>query len=407
MRGGTAFRNAHIMGSEQPAVCVPSRAMLLTGRSLFHLHKTGNVIPPEHPTYPQLLRKAGYDTFAAGKWHNDRASFARSFSGGGAIFFGGMGDQAKVNVYDFDAGGTYPKDRVRVGGRYSTELFTDEAVNFIRGRKDKPGRPFYLHLAFTVPHDPRTVPPGYEGRYDPADVKLPENFLPRHPFDNGEMDVRDEVLTTRPLSPDYLKRELAAYYAMITHMDEQIGRVLEALRESGHADNTIVVFAADNGLALGSHGLLGKQNLYQHSVGVPLVIKGPGIPAGQTSDALCYLTDLCPTLLDLAGVSSPAGIDGKSLLPVLRGEKDSIRDGLLFAYKDFQRGYRDGRWKLIQYFVADRYFTVQLFDLKADPYETRNLAGDPGHSDTLARLRKAMDEAQQAADDPQAGKWPG
>lgn len=397
VRGGVAFRNAHIEGSMQPAVCVPSRAMLLTGRSLLRLEKTGSVIPPRQPTFPELLRQAGYATFAAGKWHNDRASFARSFTGGGAIFFGGMGDQAKVNVWAFDPTGAYAKGSSHVGAKYSTELFADEAVRFLREHKGD--QPFYLHLAFTVPHDPRMIPPAYDGRYDPAKVPLPPNVLPQHPFDNGEMKVRDEALTGWPRSEAYVRREVAAYYAMIEHMDGQIGRVLTALKEAGHGDDTVVVFAADNGLALGSHGLLGKQNLYEHSVGVPLVIKGPGAAAGKTTDALCHLTDLCPTLLEFAGVAAPPGLDGRSLVPVLRGERDAHRDGLLFAYKNVQRGYRDERFKLIEYDVNGTR-TTQLFDLRDDPHETKDLSTDPAHAETLARLRKQMTDAQRKAGDP-------
>jgi arylsulfatase A-like enzyme len=371
--------------------------MLLTGRSLFRLEKNGQVIPPEHPTYPELLRKAGYVTFAAGKWHNDRPSFARSFSAAGSVFFGGMSDQSKIAVHGFDPQGEYRGEGKAEEGKYSSELFADEAAKFLAGRKADP-RPFYLHLAFTVPHDPRKAPPGYEGKYDPEKLPLPDNFLPRHPFDSGELKGRDEELSDRPLKPEYVKRELAAYYAMIEHMDAQVGRVLAALKESGRAGETLVIFAADNGLALGSHGLLGKQNLYEHSVRVPLIVKGPGLPAGRSTDALCYLLDLFPTICQWTGTDAPPN-GGLSLLPVIRGEKESVRDGLFFAYRAQQRAYRDARYKLIEYDVKGER-TTQLFDLAEDPGEKKNLAERAEHAPTLARLRKALIEAQRASGDP-------
>lgn len=401
-RGGVTFRGAHIMGSQHVAVCIPSRAMLLSGRSLFRLKDNGQIIPPESPTYPELLRRSGYVTFATGKWHNDRQSFARSFSGGAAIFFGGMTSHSGTPVYDFDPSGKYPRGASRPGDKYSSTLFTDAAVAFIRSHKGD--APFYVHLAYTTPHDPREVPPGYKDRYDVRALKPPENFLPEHPFDNGEMRVRDELLAERPRSADYVKRELATYYAMITHMDEQVGRVLAGLKEAGHAENTIVVFAADHGLALGSHGLLGKQNLYEHSVRVPLIVRGPGIPAGQVNDALCYLMDVCPTLLECAGAGVPQQIEGRSLLPVLKGEKRDVRGGLFLAYRDVQRGFFDGRFKLIEYWVSGRR-TTQLFDLKSDPHELHSLAGEEASADVVARLQRQMAEAQRDLQDPEAGKW--
>ena len=215
------------------------------------------------------------------------------------------------------------------------------------------------------------------------------------------MNVRDEVLSARPLTPDYVRRELAAYYAMVEHMDAQVGRVLAALDATGRAGETVVIFAADNGLALGSHGLLGKQNLYEHSVRVPLIVKGPGIPAGRSTDALCYLLDLFPTVCEWTGLESPPN-DGRSLLPVMRGEKESVRDGLMFAYRAEQRAYRDERYKLIEYDVKGAR-TTQLFDLKDDPSERRDLSEVAQHAGTLARLRGRLAGAQKEHGDPRAG----
>lgn len=282
VRDGFTFTHAFCQGSNVPAVCVPSRAMLLTGRPLFH---TQNVIPPEYPMWPEVLRQAGYVTFGTGKWHNNPPAFNRCFDRGGAIFFGGMGDQFKVRVQDYDPAGKYERPRQRIGEKFSSELFTDEAVRFLEAYKGE--QPFCLYVAYTAPHDPRTPPGEYATMYDPARLALPASFLPVHPFNNGELKVRDEALAPWPRTPEAVRKHTADYYGMITHLDAQVGRVLRALEATGRAGNTLVVFTSDHGLALGRHGLFGKQNLYDHSMRPPLVLTGPGVPRGGRSDALC------------------------------------------------------------------------------------------------------------------------
>ena len=390
---GTAFTHATIMGSTIPAVCCPSRAMLMSGRGLYHVPRDlGDFV-----TFPELLQDAGYATFGTGKWHNEPPSFARSFSQGSKIFFGGMSNHLEVPVHDFDAGGEYPKDSSYVGKSFSSELFSDAAIQFLReyGESD----PFLMYVSYTAPHDPRMAPKEYASMYDPAHITLPENFMPEHPFDNGELTIRDEKLAPWPRTPEVIREHIAAYYAMITHLDAHIGRVLEALEESGHAEDTIIIFAGDNGLAVGQHGLLGKQNLYEHSIRVPLVFSGPGIPAGERSDALCYLLDIFPTLCDLVGLPTPESVEGRSLAPILSGERQAVYDGLFFAYRDVQRAVRDDRHKLIEYFV-DGARTTQLFDVQDDPWEVNNLADALERADDLARLREDLAEWQQIVDDP-------
>jgi len=172
---------------------------------------------------------------------------------------------------------------------------------------------------------------------------------------------------------------------MITHLDDQIGRVLKALEESGQVDNTIIIFAGDNGLAVGQHGLLGKQNLYEHSVRVPLIIGGPNLPQGEKCDALCYLLDIFPTICELVDIPLPETVEGKSLVPLITGEKKKIRDYVFGAYKNFQRMVSDGHWKLILYNVEGKQ-TTQLFDLQNDPWEIKNLAKDTAQTDRIKEL---------------------
>jgi arylsulfatase A-like enzyme len=390
---GTSFTRATIMGSTVPAVCCPSRAMLMTGRTLYRVPRDiGDLV-----TFPQLLREVGYNTFATGKWHNEPASFLRSFSSGAKIFFGGMSNHLEVPVHDFAPGGQYPKDSSYIGKSFSSELFSDAAIEFLRAHDED--RPFFMYVSYTAPHDPRMAPKEYADLYDRGKIPLPENFVPEHPFDNGELRIRDEKLAPWPRTPQIICEHIAAYYAMITHLDAHLGRVLEALEETGHADNTIIIFAGDNGLAVGQHGLMGKQNMYEHSVRVPLVFSGPGIPEGKQSDALCYLLDIFPTLCDLLGVTVPESVEGRSLAPILRGSREPVYDDLFFAYMGVQRAVREDRHKLIEYFV-DGGRTTQLFDVMEDPWETSNLADDARHERDLVRLREALGRWQHQVDDP-------
>jgi arylsulfatase A-like enzyme len=225
--------------------------------------------------------------------------------------------------------------------------------------------------------------------YAPRDIELPENFMPQHPFDSGVGHIRDEKLMNRPLDERAMRERLAKYYGLITHTDAQICRILDALERSGHAGNTLIVFASDNGLALGSHGLTGKQNLYQHSVRVPLILAGPGIPKGQRRDQLCYLYDMYPTLCERAGIEVPDTVQYRSLGPVIDDAGAEHRGHLYFAFMQWHRALRDERHKLIEYGVDGRRHT-QLFDLRDDPAETRNLAGEEAMKPTLARLRARL-----------------
>ncbi|MHC4671605.1 MAG: sulfatase-like hydrolase/transferase [Planctomycetota bacterium] len=405
VRSGMTFTHAHIMGSMSGAVCMPSRAMLMTGRTLFHLQGAGNKIPLGHKTLPEVLRKAGYNTFGTGKWHNGTDVYARSFTNGGKIFFGGMSDHLHVPVYDFDPAGRYSKDRRYIAGKFSSNLFSDAAIEFIKNYKDD--RPFFAYVSYTAPHDPRMAPKEYADMYPPVKIRLPKNFLPQHPFDNGEMKIRDELLAPFPRTPAVIREHIAGYYWMISHLDAQIGRVLQALEAGRHADNTIIVFSGDNGLAVGQHGLMGKQNLYDHSVRVPLIISGPNLPKGKKCAALCYLLDIFPTLCDLTGVAIPDSVEGKSLVPLLQGSKTQIRDSLFFAYKNVQRAVHTERWKLIWYNVEGKQ-TTQLFDLKNDPEELNNLADNPKQAERVKLLTARLTEWMKTSGDkcdPDKADW--
>jgi arylsulfatase A-like enzyme len=371
VKTGFRFNNAYCMGSMVGAVCLPSRTMLVTGRSLWHIPANPRAVlpPPDVPLLPTVLNEAGYVTFHCGKAGN-------SCTFGNAAFTINRPTQGRTT-------------------RSATE-HTDEAIQFLQQHDG--AKPFFLYLAPPVPHDPCLAPDEFVKLYDPRKLNLPKNFLPQHPFDNGELRVRDELLAPHPRPPEEMRRHLAGYYATISHLDHEVGRILATVKKRGWSDNTIVIFSSDQGLAVGGrHGLMGKQNLYEH-VKPPLIFSGPGIRHGQ-SDALVYLFDLFPTLCDLAGAPTPAVIEGRSLLPTLQGRERKVRDTLFGAYRDCQRMIRDERWKLIKY-NASGVKNVQLFDLKKDPDELKNLADSPKHTAQRARLEALLTDARKHFGDP-------
>jgi arylsulfatase A-like enzyme len=372
---GFAFTNAYCFGGNSGAVCTPSRNMLLSGNCYFRWkdfappgtpNRKGMLAPADGPNLPLSLKAAGYDTYHHGKRGNTATLI-----------------QAKFDVNKYLAS----DEAERKSGEPGREI-ADAAIDYWKARSKE--KPFFCYLAFGNPHDPRVPAKVDRAKYDAANIALPANWKPLHPFDNGDLTVRDEQLLPWPRTEAGLRDTLADYYATVTGLDRQIGRLTDHLQSTGELANTIVVFSADQGIAVGSHGLLGKQNLYDHSMKAPLIFAGPGIRAG-TSPALTYLFDIFPTLVEIAGAAAPQSIDGRSLKPILDGRSTTHRDELMLAYLGKQRAIRDDRWKLIRYPEVD---VTQLFDVQADPHELTNLAAaQPDRVATmLAHLAKRQTE---------------
>ena len=356
VENGFTFTRAYTMGSMGGAVCTPSRTMMLTGKSWLRIPKPKEGNP--NVTLARVMKAAGYETFHVGK----------------------PGNEYTVGIEAFDTD-VHHADKEPVQRRGSSERHADDTIKFLKERKGD--QPFYIYFAPPVPHDPRVAAPEFHKLYDPAKVPLLPAFMPLHPFDNGEMTVRDEKLAPWPRTPEDTRQQLADYYACVTGLDYHVGRVFAELKASGKWTNTIMIFSGDNGLSLGEHGLFGKQNLYEFGgMHVPLVVAGPGIAKGK-SDALVYLMDLFPTFAEFAGAKIPDGVEGKSIAPILNGKQTKVRDALYTAYRNCQRAIRDDRWKLIRYPVVDR---TQLFDLSADPHELNNLADKPEHKAKVAEM---------------------
>ncbi len=388
---GTTFTHCYTQGSMVGAVCLPSRTMLLTGKSWRRIPNGRDASADASQSLPKVLSRAGYTTFHVGKGGNEFTAGLNAFD---------------TNLVMNDGGA-----ELRRG---SSERHADAAIKFLKERPSStaatPAKPFYIYFAPPVPHDPRVAAPEFHGRYDPKKIPLSPAFLPQHPWDNGDMAVRDEQLAPWPRTPEDTKQQLADYYACITGLDHHIGRVFAALKAAGEWDNTIIIFTGDNGLSLGEHGLFGKQNLYEFGgMHVPCVIAGPGIPHGRR-DALVYLMDLFPTFCDFAGAKIPAGVEAHSLAPIIYGRVQKVRDVLYTGYQAGQRALRDDRWKLIRYPLVDR---TQLFDLAADPLELKNLATDPAHAPRVvamtALLQREMknyaDDAPLTVANPKPAAW--
>jgi len=414
VENGTVFTHAHIPCGTSAAVCMPSRAMLHTGRTLFHIEREGQEIPKEHVTMGEAFQKAGYRTFGTGKWHNGTESYARSFTDGANIFFGGMWDHWNVPVCDYDPTGEYDNvidytmdfmhnnkttkihcDRFSTG-KHSVELIAEGAIDFIR-EYDRDA-PFFMYVSFLAPHDPRTMPESFRKLYDPEKISLPKNYMDMHPFQYGIENIRDEVLAPYPRTPEIIKQHIAEYYAMISHLDYEIGRILKALEDKGLLENTIIVFSGDNGLAVGQHGLMGKQNLYDHSIRVPLIFAGPGIPKNEKRSTFTYLLDIFPTLCDLAGIEIPSTVEGISLKNAIHKKDIEHRESLYFAYADKIRGVRDRQYKLIEYRTEELKKT-QLFDTINDPAELCNLHRKAEYKQIEDKLREELIKYREQWDD--------
>jgi len=390
---GFVFKQAYIQGSMTFATCLPSRAMLMSGKSLFRAPMrldSGTILP-------QALRKGGYHTFATGKWHNGELSFENSFDEAEAVFFGGAArSHIGVPVHRMIAGLMVPYDS---GESFSTELFSDAAIEYIESR-EKADKPFFCYIPVTAPHSPVTPPGKWATMYDPEKITLPPNHVALRP-DLAEQERggsrrgggrggrgRGGDESASPV--ERAKQDYAKYYGLISHLDHHVGRILDSLKKTGQVDNTIVVLATDHGMSKNSHGASGKNNAYEHTSRVQMVFSGGPVPKGS-SDALVYLYDIYPTLCGLAGLPMPEGVEGKNLAGVIRGKADKVRDHLFTAYMQDQRTIRDDRWKLFLRGGDDR---VSLYDLKNDPHELNDLAKRPEHAKRIAELKAALAKAR-------------
>lgn len=405
-RRGVAFTNAYNQGSWTPAVCAASRTMLNTGRFLWHsrgFYENGATPWQKYQAgeergmlWSQYLGKEGYETYMTGKWHvKTPADMVFEHTGhvrGGMPKQRGAGYNRPKGPEDYQNGWKPWEKKYGgfwEGGKHWSVVLGDETTQFLR-QSAQSERPFFIYAAFNAPHDPRQSPKEYVDKYPLAEIEVPENFVPEYPY-NGQIGcgrgLRDEKLAPFPRTEYAVKVNRQEYYAIISHMDDQVGRILDALEESGKSANTYIFFTADHGLACGHHGLMGKQNMFEHSMKSPLIVAGPGIPAGRVIDTPVYLQDIMPTSLDLAGMEVPDSIDFKSLMPLIRGERKQQYDAIYGAYLGLQRMVRKGDYKLIYY---RRIKKSLLFNLAKDPQEMENLADQPQYAGKVDEMMRVL-----------------
>ena len=415
--GGMVFEGARHMGSWSGAVCTPSRHMIMSGRNVWGLPKNGigesNANCPdslELQTIGAVFNRAGYSTMRTCKKGNSYANANAQF--------------------------TVVHDATKRGGTEETgsAWHGKQVLDYLNEREiSQDQNPFFIYFGFSHPHDTRDGTPELLEKYGavnhkdqnslpPANPKQPElqdNYLPAHPFFHGHPGLRDEERVSgvwKNRDEQTIRNELGREYACDENIDIQLGKVLKKLEEMGELENTYIIYTADHGIAIGRHGLTGKQNLYEHTWRVPFIAKGPGIKAGKRVEGNIYLLDVLPTFCDLAGIEIPETVQGKSFKPVLEGEENNVRDVMYGVYcggtKPGMRAIKKGDWKLIKYDVMDGAVReTQLFNLAENPNEylpehgktgkmETNLANNPKYAEKLKEMEVLLLEQMEENGDP-------
>ena len=377
-KSGMILDQAYHMGSWSGAVCTPSRTMIMCGRTLWHLppRNKKNATPKMssdqideivNNTIPAVFNRAGYDTFRTCKIGNSFGPANKLFS----------------TVRD--------KTCRNFESENGSQWHCQQVLNFLAAREEASDskKPFLIYLGFSHPHDPRNGRDDLLEKYGAANLKeppeivnenappLPVTWLPRHPFHHGHPGLRDEVNVAgvkKSRTEATIRNELGREFACIENIDQQIGKVLAKLKSTDQLKDTFVIFTSDHGIAVGRHGLVGKQNLYEHTWRVPFIVSGPGIAARSRAKGNVYLLDILPTICDLAGIDIPSTVEGRSFKPILNGQKNVIRDVVYGCYcggtKPGMRSVRKGDWKLIKYDTMNGAVReTQLFNLANNPSE--------------------------------------
>ncbi len=413
---GTVIQNARHMGSFLGAVCTPSRHMVMSGRTLWHLPSMRGYENPDAPvnleqqTIGAVFNRAGYRTMRTCKRGNSYSKANEQF--------------------------TVVRDATRRGGtaESGSAWHTEQVLDYLDSRDSaRVEDPFFIYFGFSHPHDPRNGTPELLEKYgavnhtdtaslppiDPAQPELPINYLPEHPFHHGHPNLRDEVAVSgvwRNRDTATVRNEMGREFACSENIDIQLGRVLDKLEKMGELENTCIVYTSDHGIAIGRHGLMGKQNLYEHTWRVPMIIKGPDIPKGKRVKGNVYLLDLLPTFCDFAGIDPPHTVEGQSFRSVLEGNEETIRDVMYGVYsggtKPGMRCVMKDDWKLIKYDVLDGIVReTQLFNIRENPNEflsehnrqnvlETDLASNKDYADKLKEMEDLLLSEMKRHDDP-------
>ena len=393
---GCTFRNAFVVN----ALCLPSRATMLTG---MYSHTTGAVsnvagkIPPRFPLVSDLLQKAGYETAFLGKSHIEGALMEHNWD----YYFGFVGQADYYRpVITEGVRGNYGKAKL-YEGQYVDTLLTEKAVAWLKQERTKP---FCLFLWFYAPHAPFYRPKDMVNDFNGVPIPKPATFdedqknYPGKPRSVAEADNKigySEVFNDDPRSLEELVKD---HYAGVQDNDRNVGAIWQELERQKATDNTAILLSSDHGFFLGEHHFYDKRLMYEPSIRVPMMLRYPGkVKSGASSDDMVLNLDMAPTLLEIAGLSVPADMQGKSFLSLAEGKQDPHwrKDWLyeFYEYPGFEnvrpsRGVRTERYKLIHYFLEPEEW--ELYDLQTDPDEANNLYGKPGSEEITKHLKERL-----------------
>jgi arylsulfatase A-like enzyme len=317
-------------------------------------------------TMPSYFKSASYSTAFVGESHGNDRPFETQFENSTAL-------EQEEN------GTNAAKD----------EKIAAAAIDGVKARSD--GKPWFMWVGFASVSSPPDVPLKEEGSSGARSELIPSNFAAKAPAPYVLKEGREKA----ELAIEEAARRWETYSKRVRDLDRQIGRILKSVRDAGQMGNTIVVFASNNGVQLGSHGLVGNDNVYEETARVPLILSGKGFRAG-VNESLVSLTDVLPTLIELTGGVVPLCVDGHSLRPLLSGQRERVRSSMFLTHRDQIRAMRDEQWKLI---VHRGTGTMELYDLDADPLEMHDLSASAEHSDRISGMMVSMHQWQRAMGD--------
>ncbi len=389
---GVRFENMFVTTS----LCGPSRASFLTGKYVHNhgVRRNGEALSMEQKTFPEILKEAGYETAFIGKWHNTDLGRGRGFD----YTFGFKGQGRYHNPIISENFGPFKEYQGHV-----TDVLTDHAIKFLEQDHE---RPFCLLLWYKAPHRSWLPAKRFENLY--RDTKMPKPLT----FDDDYEGRPDAIKNADMKIGDFddvpdLDMFLKNYYRTLVGVDENVGRVLDALERLRFDKDTVVIYSGDNGFFLGEHHFFDKRLMYEPSIRIPLLVKYPKmVRPGTANQEMVLNVDIAPTILDLAGVPFPDDVDGESIKPLLMGKSVPWRSEFLYEYYEYpavhmvrkNRGIRTKRWKYIHYFEDPQEF--ELYDIQNDPHEVNNLYGNPAFQDVVDQLRTRMEGLRRKLNDP-------
>lgn len=398
---GTLFENGYCNGP----ICVPSRASLATGRYVHDIEKWDNCKPyfGEEPAWGHRLADAGHQAVSIGKLHyrqeGDRAGFAQEHLPLHVLY--GQGMLFTICRDPMPVSNKFAHLVHKSGEGESTytqydERITERAMRWLREEGTNKDKPWALFVSLVCPHPPWNAPADFYAKYPLDDIDLPvaysQDERPRHP---GLEDYRQFFGVRDEFDEETLRRVIASYYGMISYLDDNLGKLLGVLDDVGLTSDTRVIYTSDHGESMGQKGMFSKCNMFEESVGIPMIMSGPGVPAGKRVATPTQLLDMFPTILQGTGVQptdEDTGLPGTSLLQIADGD---VPDRVIFAEQHSAGAksavfmLRDNQHKFVRY--MEEGYSPQLYDLNADPLELNDLAPDPACAPKLAACSAKLD----------------